>query len=150
MCPGGLAAQPFGVIPRRYEQKCRGVGADPVEGEKSGGMRGDERNDELAGAPELAVEEFGASSQLPQRDEGGIADDLAGTGRSDASSVTRLAGVCPAKRTRRSSGPVRTSALAWLIVWVRSERALRLATISARTASTVPSRPFGAPRARPD
>ena len=47
-------------------------------------------------------------------------------------------------------GPVRTRARAWLIVWVRSERALRLATISARIASTVPSRPFGAPRARPD
>src|SRR3979409_1188780 len=36
------------------------------------------------------------------------------------------------------------------MVWVRSERALRLATISARIASTAPSRPFGAPRARPD
>jgi hypothetical protein len=32
-----------------------------------------------------------------------------------------------------------------LIAWVRSERALRLATISARAASTVPSCPFGAP-----
>ena len=37
-----------------------------------------------------------------------------------------------------------------MIAWVRSERALRLATISARTASTAPSRPFGAPRAWPD
>ena len=36
------------------------------------------------------------------------------------------------------------------MVWVRSARALRLATISARIASTAPSRPFGAPRARPD
>jgi hypothetical protein len=33
---------------------------------------------------------------------------------------------------------------------VRSERALRLATISARIASTAPSRPLGAPQARPD
>jgi uncharacterized membrane protein len=41
-------------------------------------------------------------------------------------------------------------ALAWLIVRVRSPAALRLATISARTASTAPSRPFGAPWARPD
>jgi hypothetical protein len=32
----------------------------------------------------------------------------------------------------------------------RSARALRLATISPRIASTAPSRPFGAPRARPD
>jgi hypothetical protein len=42
------------------------------------------------------------------------------------------------------------SARAWPLVWVRSERALRLATISARIASTCPSRPFGAPAARPD
>jgi hypothetical protein len=34
--------------------------------------------------------------------------------------------VCPVKRARRSSGPVTISALAWLIVWVRSAAALRL------------------------
>ncbi len=48
------------------------------------------------------------------------------------------------------SGPVTIRARAWLMAWVRSERALRLATISARIASTAPSRPFGAPLARPD
>jgi hypothetical protein len=37
-----------------------------------------------------------------------------------------------------------------LIARVRSPAALRLAAVSARTASTAPSRPFGAPRARPD
>jgi hypothetical protein len=58
--------------------------------------------------------------------------------------------VCLANRARRSSGPVRIRALAWLIVWVRSPAALRLATVSARIASTAPSRPLGAPRARPD
>src|ERR1039457_627583 len=68
----------------------------------------------------------------------------------DASSVTRSAVACAANRVRRSSGPVTIRARAWLIAWVRSERALRLATISTRTASTAPSRPFGAPRARPD
>ena len=47
--------------------------------------------------------------------------------------------MCLANRARRSSGPVRTSALAWLIVWTRSERALRLATISA--GSPRPRRP---------
>ena len=73
-----------------------------------------------------------------------------GRGRSAASSLTSPAAVCRANRTRRSSGPARISARAWLIVWVRSERALRLATISARIASTAPSRPFGAPAARPD
>src|SRR5262249_28104782 len=49
-----------------------------------------------------------------------------------------------------SSGPVTIRARAWLIVWVRPARALRLATISARIASTCPSRPFAPPRARPD
>ena len=58
--------------------------------------------------------------------------------------------MCLANRVRRSSGPVRTRARAWLIVRVRSPAALRLATIRVRIASTAPSRPFGAPRARPD
>ena len=35
-------------------------------------------------------------------------------------SATRAATVCRANRARRSSGPVRIRALAWLIVWVRS------------------------------
>ena len=34
--------------------------------------------------------------------------------------------------------------------WARSPAALRLATIRVRIASTAPSRPLGAPRARPD
>jgi hypothetical protein len=36
------------------------------------------------------------------------------------------------------------------MAWVRSRRALRPSAISARIASTAPSRPFGAPAARPD
>jgi hypothetical protein len=40
--------------------------------------------------------------------------------------------------------------LAWPLAWVRSERALRPSAIRARIASTAPSRPSGAPRARPD
>src|SRR5258708_39937292 len=67
-----------------------------------------------------------------------------------ARAATSWAGVCLANRARRSSGPVTIRDRAWLIAWVRSLRALRLATISARIASTAPSRPFGAPRARPD
>src|SRR5262252_749602 len=49
-----------------------------------------------------------------------------------------------------SFGLVKISARTWLMVWIRSERAVRLATISARIASTVPSLPLGAPAARPD
>jgi hypothetical protein len=55
-----------------------------------------------------------------------------------------------AKRARRSSGPVKIRALAWPFVWVRSPAALRPPAIGARIASAAPSRPFGAPRARPD
>src|SRR5262249_24958612 len=75
---------------------------------------------------------------------------LPGRGRSEPSPATSSAGACRANRARRSSGPVMISARAWPLVWIRSERALRLATISARIASTCPSRPFGAPAARPD
>jgi hypothetical protein len=35
--PGGLAAQSFRVVPGRDEQQCRGVSADPVEGQEPGG-----------------------------------------------------------------------------------------------------------------
>ena len=138
------------MISRRDEQQRRGVGADPVQGQKAWGAGGDEGSDELVEALELAVEELGAPSQLAYRDAGGVAGTSPRRGRSDAIPATRAAVVCRANRVRRSSGPVRTSALAWLIVRVRSRMAPRLATISARIASTAPSRPFGAPRARPD
>ncbi len=113
-------------------------------------MRLDEGKDELVEASGLAIQELGAPSQLVQRDPDGVAGDVAGAGRSGASPVTRAEGVCRVNRARRSSGPVRTRALAWLIARVRSPAALRLATISARIASTAPSPPFGAPAARPD
>jgi hypothetical protein len=58
--------------------------------------------------------------------------------------------VCPVKRARRSSGPVRTRALAWPLAWVRSPAALRPSAVSARIAPAAPSRPLDAPQARPD
>ena len=39
-----------------------GVGADAVEGEQAGSAGGDERDDQLIEALELAVEEFGPPS----------------------------------------------------------------------------------------
>jgi hypothetical protein len=78
--PGGFAAQPFGVVPGGDEQQGRGVGTDPVKGQQPGGVRGDEGDDELAGAFQLGAGELGAPSQLAQRDAGGIADRAAGTG----------------------------------------------------------------------
>src|SRR5215813_4970191 len=62
---------------------------------------------------------------------------LPGRGRSAASSATSASVACLANRARMSSGPVKTRARAWLIVCTRSARAVRLATIDARIASTV-------------
>src|SRR5215472_10146483 len=67
---------------------------------------------------------------------------LPGRGRSTASSAARSSAAWRANRARRSSGPVTIRDRAWLMVWIRSERAVRLATMSARIASTWPSRPF--------
>ena len=125
--------------------------ADAVQGEQAGGAGGDQRDDELVEALELAVEELARAGPARAARCGWRSRRRRRAGA--AATPARRPGqpaVCLANRARRSSGPVRIRALAWLIVWVRSPRALRLATISARIASTAPSRPFGAPRARPD
>ena len=115
-------------------------------------MRALAGDDELVEALDLSAGELHTPAQLAQRDAGGVvarrccrAGDAARPARQPAAATA-----CPVKRARRSSGPVRISALAWLIVWVRSPAALRLATMRARIASTAPSRPLDAPRARPD
>jgi hypothetical protein len=79
----------------------------------------------------LPVEELRAPSQFPQRDAGGIAHDVAGPGPQRRQPGDQAGGRVPGERARRSSGPVRISAPAWLIVWVRSERALRAAGLDA-------------------
>ena len=43
------------MVPGRDEQQRRGVGADPVEGEQAGSAGGDQRDDELVEALELAA-----------------------------------------------------------------------------------------------
>ena len=68
MRPGGLTAQPLGVVPGRDQEQGSGVGADTMQGEQAGGTSGDERDDELIQALELGVEELRAPSQLPQRE----------------------------------------------------------------------------------
>ncbi len=72
--------QPPGVVSGRDEQQRRGAGADSVEGEQAGGAGGDQRDDELVQAGELAVQELGAAPQFAQRDAGGVADGTAGPG----------------------------------------------------------------------
>jgi hypothetical protein len=51
-----------------------------VEGEQAWGVRCHEGDDELVEAAELAAGELGAPAQLPQRDAGGVADDVTRTG----------------------------------------------------------------------
>ena len=52
-------------------------GPTPCRASRPGARAGDEGDDELVQALELAVEEFRAPSQLPQRDAGGVADHVA-------------------------------------------------------------------------
>ena len=55
-------------------------GADAVTGEQARGVAGHEGDDELAGAAGLAAGELGAPAEFPQRDAGGVAGDVTGTG----------------------------------------------------------------------
>ena len=138
------------MVPGRDQEQGSGVGADTMQGEQTGDTSGDERDDELIQALELPVKELRAPSQLPQRDTGGVADDVAGPGPQRRQAADQASGRVPGEPGAQVVGPGQDQGPAWLIVWTRSERALRLATISARIASTAPSRPFGAPAARPD
>ena len=61
------------MVSRRDEQQRRGVGTDPVQGQKARGAGGDEGDDELVEALELAVEELSAPAQLAQGDADGVA-----------------------------------------------------------------------------
>jgi hypothetical protein len=139
-----------GVISGGDEQQRRGVGADPVDGDQAGSAGGHQRGDELVQAAELAAGELRAAAQLARRDTGGIADHVAGAGPQRRQAADQRRGAVPGEPGTQVVGPGQDQGLAWLMVWVRSPAALRLATISARVASTWPSRPLGAPRARPD
>ena len=68
------------MVSRRDEQQRRGAGADPVQGEQAWGAGGDQRDDEVVEALELAVQEHRAPSQLAQRDAGRITRDVAEPG----------------------------------------------------------------------
>ena len=65
------------MVARRDQQQRGGVRAGAVQGEQARGTGGDEGDDERIQALQLAVEEFRAPSQLPQRDAGGVADHVA-------------------------------------------------------------------------
>src|SRR5258705_12661801 len=70
-----------------------------------------------------------------------------GTASNQATGIDQGGDRVPGEPRPQVIGPGHDHGLAWLIVWVRPERALRPSAISARIASTAPSRPFGAPRA---
>src|SRR5690348_11914763 len=68
------------MVSRRDEQQRRGAGADPVQGQKARGAGGDQGDDELVEAAELAIQELGTPSQFAQRDAGGVAGYVTGAG----------------------------------------------------------------------
>ena len=53
------------MVPGGDEQQRRGAGPDPVQGEQARGAGGDQRDDEIVQAAELAVQELCAPSQFP-------------------------------------------------------------------------------------
>ena len=69
--------QPPGMIAGGDQEQGGGVRADAVQGEQARRTAGHQGDDELIQARELAVEELGPPSQLPQRDAGGVAGDVA-------------------------------------------------------------------------
>jgi hypothetical protein len=71
-------------------------------------------------------------------------------GRSAAARAARWWRDTPARRCRSCSGAVKLRWRIWFRAWILAERADRLATTSARIASTFPSRDLAAPQARPD
>ncbi len=60
--PGGLGAQPLGVVPGGDQEQRGGVGADAVQGYQARGMTGDQGHDERAEAGDLAA---GNSARRP-------------------------------------------------------------------------------------
>jgi len=97
----------------------RGSGAGAPSPRLAGSLRPAKRTGALVGLGQGGIR---APSQLAQRDAGGVAP--AGPQRRQPGH--QRSRVCRVKRARSSSGPVRTSALAWLIVWVRSPRGAAL------------------------
>ena len=65
MRPGRLGPQPCGVVSGGDQEQGGGVGADAVQGEQAGGAGGDERDDQLVQALELAAR--GTARVVPAR-----------------------------------------------------------------------------------
>jgi hypothetical protein len=107
-------------------------GPTPKSPEQSWGAGRDQRRDQLVQAGQLVLEELGAAAKLAQRQQGVVADHAAGPGPQRGQLGDQPGGGLPGEPGADVA------------------RAVRLATISARIASTWPSRPRGDPDARPD
>jgi hypothetical protein len=148
--PGGLAPQPLRAVTRGDEQQRRGAGADAVKAEQVRRAGGDQRDDELVEPPGLVVEELHAPAELAQRDAQRVAVGVARAGpqrRHRLGEGSRPEPGKPGPQLARAGQDQRPGLAVRLGPLVA---ALRLTTISDRIASTAPSRPFGAPDARPD
>ena len=150
MRPGRFAAQPLGMVAGGDQQDGGDIRADAVDAQQAGGLQCDQRREDVVEAVDLLGEILRSAAQLAQARPGWRSQRSRRAGSQRGQLGDQGVGGVPAKRARRSSGPVRTRARIWLIARVRSPRAERLATINARMASTVPSRPLGAPLALPD
>ena len=123
------------MVPGRDQQQRGGVGTGAVQRQQARGPGGHQRDDQLIEVGDLRVGEPGAAAQLPQRDAGGVAGHVPGPGPQRRQFADQLGGGVPGEPGPQLIRPVTISVRAWLMAWVRSARALRLATISARIAT---------------
>jgi hypothetical protein len=110
MRPGCLATQPVRVVTSGDEQNGGGIKPHAVKGQEARSALGDKGAQQRVEAADLILKPAGSPAQLAQRDAGGVADDIARSVRNAAVSATNAAVEWRAKRARRSSGAVATSA----------------------------------------
>ena len=103
--PRGFGAQPLRVVPGGDQEQCGGVRADTMQGQQSGCPGGHERDDELTQALRLIIEELGAPPQFPQRDPGGVANDIAGAGPQRRQAGDQVSGRIPGEAGPQVIGP---------------------------------------------
>lgn len=141
MGPGGLGTEAFGIVPGG-DQQCRGaVDTDAVERQQVLPVFADEPAEQPVDVLRFGLERHGPLAESPQRGLGGEGDRI----RYDPGSHgSCLLGQRAARNTvqgwRISFGAVKPRWRIWFMVLIRDDLAERLATTSARIASTLPSR----------
>jgi len=142
-----LGVQPLGVVPERGQELAGDFGADAGQCDQARSGRGHQRAEFDVSFADLLAEVLVATGKTAQRGLGGGlgVGNVAGRAQVAISTVVVRERSC----SRSSAGAVTSSALSWLVVWLRALTALPRATRSARIASTRPSRPLGVPVAVP-